>query len=98
MNVNEFYSDTNQLDTELLRDKVKAVNPALVLISICFSEKLDLRFALEMKGVFPNLRLKRDLSLVTKGKQICLDPVQTDLLYTVAESNNIEKTIVIHGP
>ena len=98
LNVNQFYDESNQLDIKLLSFSVKAIEPSLVVISICFSEKLDLRFALELEGVFPSLRLARNLSLVTQGKQIHLDPVQTNLLYTMSESDNIEKTTILHGP
>ena len=73
VDVNEFYNEKDELNTEKLKIRVKRINPSLVLISICFSETLDLRFALELDGIFPELRLKRDLQLVTKGKQIKLD-------------------------
>ena len=52
------------------------IRPAIVLISICFSEKLDLRFVLEMEGIFPSLKLQGALRLATNGKQIELDPLQ----------------------
>ena len=77
---------------------MKEINPSLVLISICFSETLDIRFALEILGIFPELRLKRGLQLATKGKQIKLDPTQVELLETMASPCNITKTIVLHGP
>ena len=98
INVDEFYNDTKQLNHELITVRVKEVNPGLVLISICFSEKLDLRFALEVHGIFPKMRLTRSLSLATNGKQIELDSTQTKLLYTLAKPENIKKTIVLHGP
>ena len=98
VDVNEFYDEKDELNTEKLKIRVKIINPSLVLISICFSETLDLRFALELDGIFPEMRLKRDLQLVTKGKQIMLDPTQIDLLYTMADPCNIEKTTILHGP
>ena len=98
LDVTEFYDEENQLDVASLSIQLKIINPSLVLISICYSEKLDLRLALEVEGIFPKLRMSRDLSLATKGKQIHLDKVQTDLLYTMAEPSNIEKITVIHGP
>ena len=98
LDVTEFYDEENQLDVASLSIQLKIINPSLVLISICYSEKLDLRLALEVEGIFPQLRISRDLSLATKGKQIHLDDVQTKLLYTMAEPCNIEKITVIHGP
>ena len=98
VDVNEFYDENDKLNTERLRFRVKEINPSLVLISICFSETLDIRFALEILGIFPELRLKRALQLATKGKQIKLDPTQVELLETMAGPCNIEKTTVLHGP
>ena len=98
VDVNEFYDENDKLNTERLRFRVKEINPSLVLISICFSETLDIRFALEILGIFPELRLKRGLQLATKGKQIKLDPTQVELLETMAGPCNIEKTTVLHGP
>ena len=98
VDVNEFYDENDKLNTERLRFRVKEINPSLVLISICFSETLDIRFALEILGIFPELRLKRGLQLATKGKQIKLDPTQVELLETMAGPCNITKTTVLHGP
>ena len=47
VDVNEFYDEMDELNTEQLKIRVKKISPSLVLISICFSETLDLRFALE---------------------------------------------------
>ena len=96
LNVHEFYNDKNELDNKALKKRILAIRPSIVLISICFSEKLDLRFVLEMEGIFPSLKLQGSLRLATNGKQIRLDPVQDKLLYTVAE--NIQKVTIIHGP
>ena len=98
VNVDDFYNDKRELDNKGLQERIEVISPSIVLISICYSQKLDLRFVLEMKGIFPMLRLQGDLRLVTNGKQIDLDPVQKELLYTMADEENIEKTTVLHGP
>ena len=98
LNIHEFYNDKNELDNKALKTKILYIRPSIVLISICFSEKLDLRFVLEMEGIFPSLKLQGALRLATNGKQIELDPVQDKLLYTVADEKNIQKVTIIHGP
>ena len=97
INVDDFY-DKDELDNKGLQEKIEVLSPSIVLISICYSQKLELRFVLEMKGIFPKLRLQGDLRKVTNGKEIALDPVQELLLYTMADEENIEKTTVLHGP
>ena len=98
VDVNEFYNENDKLNVEKLRISIKKINPSLILISICFSVTLDIRFALEILGIFPELRLERDLQLATKGKEIKLDPTQVKLLKTLSDPCNIEKTTVLHGP
>ena len=93
----EFYDEENQLNIASLSYQVKIINPSLVLISICYSEKLDLRVALEVEGIFSHIRLQRDLSLNTNGKQITLDPTQKELLKQLAKDENNPKTVVISG-
>ena len=99
LDIDQFYNEAKQLDQKGLKVKILEIKPSMVVISICFSETLDLRFVLEVEAIFPELRLRQDLSLVTHGKQIELDPTQRELLYTVAEPENIEKmTLVPKGP
>ena len=92
LDVDKYYDDKNKLNITALRIKILEISPSIVLISICFSESLDLRFALEREGIFPHLRLKGDLRLTTNGKKIQLDEVQVKLLDTMADEKNIEKT------
>ena len=98
LNIHEYYNDKDELDNKALKTKILYIRPSIVLISICFSEQLDLRFVLEMEGIFPSLKLQGALRLATNGKQIELDPLQDKLLYTMADKKNIHKVTIIHGP
>ena len=98
LDVDHFYDEMNRLDQKGLKVRILEIKPSVLVISICFSEKLDLRFALEVEAIFPELRLKQDLTMVTHGKQIELDETQRKLLYTVSDLNNIEKMTVVFGP
>ena len=97
LNLDEYYND-KELNRQALKTKIICISPSILLISVCYSEKLDLRFVLEMEGIFPGLKLQGDLRLATNGKLIELDPVQIELLYTVADEKNIQKVTIIHGP
>ena len=98
LNLDEYYNDKKELNRQALKTKIIRISPSILLISVCYSEKLDLRFVLEMEGIFPGLKLQGDLRLATNGKLIELDPVQIELLYTVADEKNIQKVTIIHGP
>ena len=98
LNLDEYYNDKKELNRHALKTKIICISPSILLISVCYSEKLDLRFVLEMEGIFPGLKLQGDLRLATNGKLIELDPVQIELLYTVADEKNIQKVTIIHGP
>ena len=97
LNLDEYYNG-KELNRQALKTKIICISPSILLISVCYSEKLDLRFVLEMEGIFPGLKLQGDLRLATNGKLIELDPVQIELLYTVADEKNIQKVTIIHGP
>ena len=96
INLDEFYNGKKELNRQALKTKIISMSPSILLISVCYSEILDLRFVLEMEGIFPSLKLQGDLRLATNGKQLELDPVQTKLLYTVAR--NIQKVTIMTGP
>ena len=98
IDINAFYEEGDNCNIDKLKEKIDEIKPSFALISICFSETLDLRFALEMAGIFPELRLKGSLRMATQGKQIKLDPTQSDLLCTMAKEQNIQKTTILHGP
>ena len=98
LDVSKYYDKDDKLNFEDLSLKLIEIGPSILVISICHSVNLDLRFALEVEGIFAHIRLKRDLSLTTKGKQIYLDPTQRDLLVQLAKDENCQKTVVISGP
>ena len=96
IDVHKYYDDQDKLDLKGLELKLIEIDPSILVICICYSFNLDLRFALE--GIFARMRLKRDLILTTKGKQITLDPTQKDFLTQLSLEENQRKTVVISGP
>ena len=98
LDVDEMYNQDNELNNKVLKARILKINPSLIVISICFSEILDLRFVLEMEAIFPNARLERDLTMVTKGQQIHLDPAQRELLFTLSDPLQVDKCVIVTGP
>ena len=98
VNVDRFYDSNDTLDIGKLGTEVRRIKPLIILITICYAEKLDLRFAMEFGGIFPEVRLTHDLRMISRGKQVKLDEIQSELLCKMALPENIEKVAVIHGP
>ena len=100
LDVTDFYLDEKNkvIDEEDLVRSIKKINPHVVVLAICFSKTLQLKFLLEKSGIFSQLRLQRDLNLISKGKILTLDPIQSDLLIKLAETENNQTTVVISGP
>ena len=84
-------------DTKLV-DKVRTMNPGIIAICVCYSHLSQIHLILSEAGILSVQKLERDLQLSTKGRCISLDETQRKLLFTVSESKNITKNIIIHGP
>ena len=88
----------NQIQEKEFIAKVKGIAPNIVVICICYSHLSQVHLILEKAGILAKERLERDFQMVTKGRCISLDKTQKQLLYKMAEPENITKTVVIHGP
>ena len=100
LNVTEFYLDnmTKVINEERLVKSITEINPHVVVLAICFSKTLQLKYLLEKSAIFSKLRMQRDLNLISKGKILTLNPIQSDLLIKLAEDENNQTTVVISGP
>ena len=98
VDVCNYYDKDAKLNLNDLMQRLSEIDPRIIVISICHSVNLDLRFALEVEGLFAHMRLQRDLNLTTNGKQITLDPTQKELLKQLAKEESDPTTVVISGP
>ena len=101
VDVCNYYDKDAKLNLNDLMQRLSEIDPRIIVISICHSVNLDLRFALEVEGLFAHMRIQRDLNLTTNGKQITLDPTQKELLKQIAQLAKEESdptTVVISGP
>ena len=100
LDVKKFYLDENTkaINEEALTMKIREINPHIVVLAICFSKTLHLKFVLESKAIFSQMRMQRDLNLISKGKVLTLDQTQSDLLIEISKDENNLKTVVISGP
>ena len=101
VDVCNYYDKDAKLNLGDLMRRLTEIDPFIIVISICHSVNLDLRFALEVEGLFAHMRIQRDLNLTTNGKQITLDPTQKELLKQLAQlakEKSDPTTVVITGP
>ena len=96
LGIHEYYKDemTKDINETRLVDDVKKINPSMVVMVICYSQILHLRFLLEGSGIFSEVRLNRDLCLQSKGQILTLTETQKKFLQTLSQPENIEKKLV----
>ena len=85
---------TKEVDVESMIQAIRNIGPQMMFIVICYSQILDLRFALEQSGILSEVKLNRDLKIQSRGNILTLSEVQKEFLQTVAKAENITKRII----
>ena len=89
---------TKDIDKNNFITAIKAISPQMIVMVICYSQLLDLKFLLEESGIFSEVRLNRDMCIQSRGKILELSKVQKEFLQTMAEPENItKKNVTIQG-
>ena len=93
LEVPEFFIDetSREIDFKKLEKEIRRINPRITFVVICHSHILDLKHWLEESGIFPEMRMQRDINLISKGQILTLDELQKDFIRTMAKEENIEK-------
>ena len=91
-----FFKDESSkaIDEERLVNDIKEINASMIVMVICYSQILHLRFLLEGAGIFAEVRLNRELCLQSKGQILTLSKAQKEFFQTLSQPENIEKKIV----
>ena len=89
------YTGSQQIDIKSLQFAIQQTSPSIVMLVICYSQFLDLRFLLEETGIFSELRMNRELSLISKGKFITLNDVQQTFIEMLSKKENITKRLTM---
>ena len=100
LEVPEFFINetSREIDFQKLEVEIRRINPRMTFVVICHSHILDLKHWLEESGIFPEMRMQRDINLISKGQILTLDELQKDFIRTMAKEENIEKDVMITGP
>ena len=82
MNVPDFFlkEESKEVDEDALVSEIRSVDPQIVIMMICYSNFLDLKSLLERAGLFPTMRMNRDLNILSNGQILTMNEVQTDFI------------------
>ena len=75
-----FYKFKIFIDKDNLIAVIKAMNPQMVIMAVCYSQILDLKFLLEESGILSEIRLNRDLCIQSRGKILTMSKIQKEFL------------------
>ena len=90
--------ETKEIDENGLIEAIRSINPQIVIMVICYSQILELKFLLEESGLFPEIRMNRDLNILSRGQIFRMNNIQTKFIQKMAQKINIEKNVIITGP
>ena len=90
--------ETKEINESGLIEAIRIISPQIVIMVICYSQILELKFLLEESGLFSEIRLSRDLNILSRGQILKLNNIQTKFIQKMAQEINIEKNVIITGP
>ena len=96
LNIRQFVKDgiTKVVDEKRLVNEIKTISPAIIVIVICYSSTLNIKFLLESCGIFSEVRMNRDMCIQSLGKILTMSAAQKMFLQTIAAPENISKRLV----
>ena len=100
LDISPFYKrETKQIDEDALVSEIRSFNPQILIMMICYSETLDLRFLLEKTGLPSKMRINRDLTILTNGQIWEMNDIQKKFIETMAQKEHVEKKeVILTGP
>ena len=90
--------ETKEIDENALVSKIRSINPQITIMVICYSQILDLKFLLEGRGLFAEMRMNRDLNILSNGQILTMNDVQKEFIQTLALGDHVEKDVIVTGP
>ena len=100
LNVPDFFlnEETKEIKEDALVSAIRSVNPRIIIMMICYSQILDLKYLLERAGLFPALRMNQDLNILSNGQILTMNDVQKEFIQTMTHEDHVEKDVIVTGP
>jgi len=90
--------ETREIDEDALVSEIRLINPQITVMVICYSQILELKFLLEGAGLFAEMRMNRDLNILSNGQILTMNDVQKEFIQTLALEDHVEKDVIVTGP
>ena len=90
--------ETKEIDENGLIQAIRSIRPQITIMVICYSQILDLKFLFEESGLFPEMRINRDLNILSRGQILTMNDAQEEFIHNFTLKENIEKDVIISGP
>ena len=91
---NYMIQNTKKVNETQLIDDIRSIHADMIVIVVCYSQILDLKFLLEESGILSETRVVRDLCIQSRGKILTMSQKQKEFLQTVAKPENITKRLI----
>ena len=95
---NEDTKHVKEIDKKSLVSKIRSIKPQMTFMVICYSEINDLNFLLEGYGIFAEMRMNRDLNILSNGQILTMNDVQKEFIQTIGHEDHVEKDFILRGP
>ena len=86
--------DSKEINEKKLISDIEGLQPKMIILVLCYSHTLDLKFLLEEHGIFAKARFNRDLCIQSRGQILTMTETQKEFLETIAKHENVTKRIV----
>ena len=90
--------ETNALDEDRIVSEIHSIKPQMTFLIICYSHFLDLKSLLERAGLFPTMRMNRDLNILSNGQILTMNDIQKEFIETMTLEEHVEKDVIVTGP
>ena len=90
--------ETKEIDETGLVNEIRTINPQITIMMICYSHIIDLKFLLEGAGLFAEMRMNRDLNILSNGQILTMNDVQKEFIQTMSREDHVENDVVLTGP
>ena len=90
--------ESEEINVECLEPKIRSFNPQIAILMICYSQILTLKLLLEKEGLFAEMRINRDLNILSNGQILTMNVVQKEFIQTMTLEDHVEKDVIVTGP
>ena len=96
LDVGDYFIDemSKEVSKKAVLEEIRKIRPQMIFLVICFSQILEFKYLLEETGLFAEMRINRDLKLLSKGKILTMSKTQREFIETLAKPENITKPLV----